>query len=137
MAKDIIWAGGEHAFELRIDHLRAIQDKCDAGPAFVLQRLSSGQWYVDDVVQPIRLGLVGGGMAMEDARKLVRRHVEDRPLSQSVLTAQAILMLALYGDEDDPVGEAPAGGETDQTLSRAADGGSVGSTSGPASSAAT
>lgn len=98
---DITWAGGEHTFLLTIDLLRALEDKCDAGPAWVMARLGSGQWRVDDVIQPIRLGLEGGGLDKETARKLVKRHVEDRPLTESVLTAQAILMAALYGGEDD------------------------------------
>lgn len=99
--KELTWAGGEHEFALPIELLRALQDKCDAGPAWVLARLGSGQWMVDDVVATIRLGLEGGGMDKERARKLVKQHVEDKPLTLSVLTAQAILMLALYGGEED------------------------------------
>jgi hypothetical protein len=95
-AVDMTWAGGEHAFLLTIDHLRALQDRCDAGPAYVLRRLVDGSWRVDDVIQPIRLGLEGGGMEKDRARALVRHHVEDRPLSESVLTAQAVLTAMLY-----------------------------------------
>jgi hypothetical protein len=80
--------------------LRALQDKCDAGPAWVLGRLSSKQWHVDDVLAPIQYGLEGGGMEKADARKLVKKFVEDRPLTESVLTAMAILTAALYGGED-------------------------------------
>lgn len=104
---DLTWQGGEHSFALPIEMLRALQDKCDAGPAYILQRLGTQRWYVDDVVSTIRLGLEGGGMDKDDARKLVRKHVEDRPLSESVLTAQAILMAALYGGEE--AGEADEG----------------------------
>lgn len=103
---DVTWAGGEHSFLLTIDLLRALQDKCDAGPPVVLQRLATNAWRVDDVIQPIRLGLEGGGMDKMKARELVRRHVEDRPLTESVMTAQAVLLAALFGAEDDPVGEA-------------------------------
>lgn len=100
MAIDLTWHGGEHTFNLKIEHLRALQDKCDAGPAWVLARLGSKQWLVDDVVSTIRLGLEGGGMEKEAARKLVKKHVEDRPLTESVLTATAILMASLYGCEE-------------------------------------
>jgi hypothetical protein len=110
-AIDITWDGGEHAFRLGIAELRAIQQKCDAGPAWVLARLANGQWMVDDVIQPIRLGLEGGGMAKAEATRLVKNHVEDRPLTASVMTAQAVLMAALYGVEDDPVGEKEAATE--------------------------
>lgn len=103
MAKGVTltWAGGEHEFALPIELLRALQEKCDAGPAWVLARLSSKQWMVDDVVSTIRLGLEGGGLEKEAARKLVKKHVEDRPLTESVLTASAVLMAALYGGEED------------------------------------
>lgn len=133
MAKALTWAGGEHDFELRLEHLRALQDKCDAGPQWILMRLSSKQWFIDDVIQPIRLGLEGGGMEKEAARKLVAKFVEDRPLTLSVLTAQAVLMMALFGDPDDQPGEPKAGAKTirTRTRSRAASGNSTASTSGP------
>ena len=132
---DLTWAGGEHSFLLTIDLLRALQDKCDAGPAFILQRLTQNRWYVDDVIQPIRLGLEGGGMSKEDARKLVKKFVEDRPLTESVLTAQAVMMAALYGAEDDPTGESQAGeSDSNANLSREENGASPASTIGRAGS---
>lgn len=132
MAKALTWAGGEHDFELRLEHLRALQDKCDAGPQWILMRLTSKQWFIDDVIQPIRLGLEGGGMEKEAARKLVQKFVEDRPLTLSVLTAQAVLMVALFGDVDDQPGEPKAGVKaTTRTRSRAASGSLTASTNGP------
>lgn len=131
MAKALTWAGGEHDFELRLEHLRALQDKCDAGPQWILMRLTSKQWFIDDVIQPIRLGLEGGGMEKEAARKLVQKFVEDRPLTLSVLTAQAVLMVALFGDEDDQPGERKAGAKKIRTRSRVANGSSTASTNGP------
>lgn len=131
MAKALTWAGGEHDFELRLEHLRALQDKCDAGPQWILMRLTSKQWFIDDVIQPIRLGLEGGGMEKEAARKLVQKFVEDRPLTLSVLTAQAVLMVALFGDEDDQPGERKAGAKKTRTRSREENGSSTASTNGP------
>ena len=129
---DLTWAGGEHAFLLTIDLLRALQDKCDAGPAFILKRLGQSEWMVDDVVSTIRLGLEGGGMEKEAARKLVAKVLDDRPITELVITAQAILMAALYGMEDDPTGESQAG-ESGRTasLSRGKNGASQASTTGP------
>ena len=130
---DLTWAGGEHTFLLTIDLLRALQQKCDAGPQFILERLSTRRWIVDDVTETIRFGLEGGGASKEEARALVRKFVEDRPLTESVMTAQAILLSALFGSEDDQPGECKAGEESQkQTLSRAANGGSPASINGPA-----
>lgn len=117
---DITWAGGEHSFSLPIEQLRALQQRCDAGPAWVLSRLANSQWLVDDVVSTIRLGLEGGGMPKSEATRLVKVHVEDQPLTLSVKTASLILMAALYGVEDDPVGEAPAA--TDKASRRRSNG---------------
>lgn len=125
---DLTWAGGEHRFLLTIEHLRAVQQACDAGPAFVLARLSSQQWLVDDVIAPIRLGLEGGGLSKTEAREIVKKYVENEPLTLSVATAQAIMMAALFGEADDPVGEQTAGAETDPSLSREDAGGSAAST---------
>lgn len=105
MIEDLQWSGGEHNFLLAIDQMRALQNKCNAGPEFIRMRLLGGQWYVDDVIQPIRLGLIGAGMDPEEARKLVEDHVEGKPLTKSVVVAQVILMASLYGPEDDQVGE--------------------------------
>lgn len=105
---EITWAGGVHDFMLPIEMMRAIQDKCDAGPAWVLARLSTNQWMVSDIVEPIRLGLEGGGMKKDEARKLVRQFVEDRPLTESLKTAQTVLMAGLYSVEDDAPGEPEA-----------------------------
>jgi len=136
---ELTWAGGEHEFKLTIDLLRALQEKCDAGPAYILQRLVTQRWLVDDVIEPIRLGLEGGGMSKDQARKLVKKHVEDRPLTESVQTAVAVLMATLYGVEDDPVGESPAGGDNgaSENPSREESGGSPDFTNGQESSTAT
>lgn len=108
---ELTWAGGEHEFRLTIDLLRALQNKCDAGPHHILERLSSRQWMVEDIIETIRLGLEGGGLDKEEARRLVRVYVEDRPLTEAVLTAQAVLVGALFGQEEDAPGEETAGTE--------------------------
>lgn len=108
---ELVWSGGEHPFLLGIGELRALQAKCDAGPMWIMTRLLSGQWMVDDVVETIRLGLIGGGMDQKEARKLVGLHVGDGAYQRNVATAAAILQVSIMGDEDDPVGE-PQAGET-------------------------
>jgi hypothetical protein len=112
---DLTWAGGENTFSLPIDLLRALQERCDAGPEYVRHRLATKQWHVDDVVSTIRLGLEGGGLDKQEARRLVRLFVEDRPLADSVLTAYAILTHAIYGsgnESDTPPGEPEAAAGT-------------------------
>ena len=140
---ELTWEGGEHCFLLTIPLLRALQHKCDAGPLWVLGRLQSGQWLIEDVIETLRLGLEGGGMDKDDARRLIARLTEDDRivLTRFVTPAIAVLMEALYGLEDDPPGKPQAGGRrkatTKKTRSRAENGASRNSTEPPASSGST
>lgn len=112
----VAWGDGEHRFRLAIGQLRELQEKADAGPAEILDRLSSGRWRINDVRETVRLGLIGGGMSPPEAHKLTVRYVDDRPWLESVPIAQAVLMAALIGVPEEPVGkEAAAEAETEAT----------------------
>lgn len=96
------WADGEYAFRLGWAQLGAVQEACDAGPAWVLNRLHSGEYRTHDIEAPIFQGLLGGGMEPAQARKLVRLYVHEQPLAENVLVARAILAAAIVGVEDEP-----------------------------------
>lgn len=102
------WADGTHGFRLAWEQLSELQEKCDAGPYVVLQRLQNGSWRVEDVSNVIRLGLIGGGTTPADALKLVRRYVEARPAMENVIPAQIIMTAALLGAPEDSPGEGDA-----------------------------
>lgn len=97
------WADGDYVFALPIGEIRELQQKCEAGPAWVLARLQTGTWMVDDIVETIRLGLKGGGTKPDDARSLVRRYVEPYPLGDSLQLATDILKAAVESVKDEPV----------------------------------
>jgi len=102
----LIWADGEYPFRLPIKQLEELQDKCDAGPSELYNRLEDGRWRVADLRETIRLGLIGGGMTPAEAFVKVRRYVDERPLLESVPVARAVLLAALIGVPEDPVGKA-------------------------------
>lgn len=109
-AKSIVWPGGEHRFALRLGELRALQKNCDAGPEQIFNRLRSGVWRVDDIIEPIRLGLIGSGeMDAGRAGPFVIGLLAQYPPAQFKMTAIAIMSHSLLGDPDDPAGEAEAG----------------------------
>lgn len=101
----LVWPGGEHQFSLRLGELEAVQDKCDAGPEFILNRIRLGNWKTTDLFEVIRFGLVGGGMKPGEALKITRSAFERNGTAEFKLTAMTILFHALYGTEDDPPGE--------------------------------
>jgi hypothetical protein len=99
------WIGGEHEFALRLGELRALQDKTDAGPLELMHRIVEGRWRVDDLIETLRLGLIGAGMERGEAGQLVTRLFERHPLTAFALPAQAVLIAALTGppaEEDEP-----------------------------------
>jgi hypothetical protein len=113
----IPWADGNHEFCLKWGFVIELQEKCDAGPHYILQRLQIGQWLVQDISETIRLGLIGGGMEPGKALGLVQTYVEARPLLENHGLAMAILAAAIMGvpdempDDDAPPGEGEDAGE--------------------------
>jgi hypothetical protein len=113
------WGDGEHAFRLAIGQLRELQESVNRprvamgapaiGPRTLLRLLSAGDAWPDEVAEVLRLGLVGGGMKPVEAARLVRLYVNppERPVLESAPVAQVVLMAALVGVRDDPVGKKP------------------------------
>lgn len=111
---ELTWADGDHTFRLAIGELRELQEKCNAGPLVILNRIMAGSWLVDDVRETLRIGLIGGGKSADQARKLVERYVDPGPIMENgnVRTAQAVLMAAIVGaGEEEPVGKTTAAGD--------------------------
>lgn len=105
--RSIIWANGEDVFCIaKVGLILDLEDKCKSGFAVVMARLESGAWGINDVREPIRLGLIGGGMKPDAAMAAVRRHVDESPLAHSVLVAYEVLRAAMFGvPADDLVGQ--------------------------------
>lgn len=104
----LTWADGDFKFRLGWGELEELQEKTDAGPYVVLQRLHNGTWRVQDISNVMRMGLVGGGMAPDQAIQKVRYYVEQRPPMESVHHALVVLSAALMGAPDEKLGEPEA-----------------------------
>ena len=107
-AETIVWPGGEHAFRLGIGELRAIEQRSDAGCSVVLMRLLGQQWKVDDVVNPIRLGLIGGGLAEREAQKIIETAMETSSLYGLAIVSADVLRRFIMWETDDEPGEPQA-----------------------------
>jgi hypothetical protein len=123
----------ERVFRLGLGQIRAIEEKCDAGLPELAQRLAPmmqiaamaaaapdeagafmmkailegalGTWRVDDYREVIYQALVGGGETPTMAGLIVKASVDERaPLEMAVL-AFNIILAALLGPEDEPLGE--------------------------------
>jgi hypothetical protein len=104
MTEPIVWVGGEHRFRLRLGELRALQKNCDAGPEQVFNRIRLGNWRVDDLIEVLRLGLIGSGeMEHKEAGPFIARLLEVHPLVSFKLPALAVLAAALLPMEGQDV----------------------------------
>jgi hypothetical protein len=99
------WVDGKHHFRLGWHQLIELQEKVDAGPYVVLQRLMNGGWLVGDISHVIRLGLAGGGMEPAAALQMVQTYVEGHPPVHNLPVAQAVMMAGCMGAPDEKVGE--------------------------------
>lgn len=125
---NFIWldfADGEYLFRLPIGMIAELQTKCDAGVGLIFQRLMKGRYPDDgqvifnpleaifkyqDITETIRLGLIGGGEALVDGKKvkvspadairLIRTYVEPRPLLENWSIAAAIAIACMVGYHD-------------------------------------
>lgn len=116
-SETIVWPGGEHEFLLGIGQLRAIEQRSDAGCAVVMMRLLTSQWKIDDVIAPIRLGLVGGGMTEQAAQRAVDAALEVASPYTLAVTSASIIRRFIMWDGDDQPGEIDAEGRTEANLS--------------------
>lgn len=108
----ILWPGGEHDFRLGIGELRAIEQRCDAGCAVVMMRLLGQQWKIDDVVQPIRLGLIAAGMRDHEAQKALDSAMDIASPYALAITAAEVLRRFIMWETDDAPGEPRAGADS-------------------------
>lgn len=98
---DLPFPDEERRYRLKVGQLRELQEKCNKGPQEIIEDLSTGRWRVDDIIQPIRLGLVGAGMSLSDAVKFVDQHVHDGNFVQGILPAIAIIQAAISGSSQE------------------------------------
>lgn len=107
------WGDGEYKFRLAIGGLEELQEKCgDVGPQFIFVALTDGSWKVSYIREPIRIGLIGGGLKPLEALRLVKIYVDGRPLIENVLIARAILGAALFGVETEQLKKSGEEAET-------------------------
>ncbi len=117
---ELTWADGQHKFNVaKLRCVLELEDKCGVGVAEVFNRIREGKWKFNDIRETLRLGLIGGGMVPERALALVQRYVDERPFSESVLPAQAVLIAALVGVPGDSLEKKPQAERTKEGLSTA------------------
>jgi hypothetical protein len=119
------FGNGEYDFNVaKHKQLFELQDRCGivatgmdgeliripSGPMEIFSRLRGGSWREADVVNPIRLGLIGGGTAVVEVSALMGEFVEDQPLGVLAPLAARIMYAGVYGVQGDDLGKPAAEG---------------------------
>ena len=114
---ELVWGEGLTKFAMRIGELRMLEEKRKAGIVEILRRMESESWYVDDVYETLRIGLIGGGKPPTEAYRLVETYCANRPIVESFLTAYGVLGAGLRGapGEDDTEKKPETATETETT----------------------
>jgi len=85
---------GEHTFALTDDMITELERITDLGIGALYQRAALGQFKLADLVETIRLGLIGGGLSPEQAMTLTDTYGRNRlvdelfPLALDILDAR-------------------------------------------------
>lgn len=117
------FADGDYRFRLPLKRIAELQEKCGAGLGAIYSRVMIGEYYIADLTETIRLGLIGGGLDELKALRLCERYCEDWPKERLWQTAAAILGACVRGyrpkdqSGEGPEGNAEAAGPTDGSTS--------------------
>lgn len=110
---EMAFGDGDHLFRLKLRQIAELQEKCKAGIGTIYRRVMTGEYYIEDVTETVRLGLIGGGMDATKARLLMERYFDDLPVDAKWKHAIAILSACVVGYS--PPGDAPGKAETAET----------------------
>lgn len=133
------WGDAERTFRLGIAEWEKVQEKCDAGPPEILNRLAplfaateaglslekalsggyAGTWRIHDVRETLYQGLIGGGHKPTAAGAIVRKLFDEGDLIEGVCLAYRVVMASIIGAPDEPApGEGEGELEADPSLSQ-------------------
>lgn len=108
---ELDWADGRYKFQLHGAQIEELEKKTDAGFGALYRRVMSGNWRHADIVETIRLALIGGGMSALEAKRKVDFYAE-QPFAEGddspVSAAMAVLNAVMLGVEPQPEGERAA-----------------------------
>ena len=93
------WAGKERLFCLDFGRVLDLEEACGDAIGAIFVRVASGRYKVTDVYHAIRLGLVGGGSSIIDAKRLMAAHFDTRPYAENATIAGEILASLMVGVE--------------------------------------
>lgn len=92
------FAGRERNFQLRLGEISEMERNCNAGIGEIMARLATHRFGVNDIWEPVRLGLIGGGASALEADLTVQTyHPPHYPIADFLALAVEIVQGAVSG----------------------------------------
>lgn len=88
----------EREFRLTPKLIEELEHVCGAGIGAIFTRLTSRQFRYADILETIRLGLIGGGESTQRAASLIELYGANRPLAETLPIAVGIFTILLTGE---------------------------------------
>ncbi len=101
------FADHTYTFKLPLIRIAELEEKCQAPIGTIYKRVLLGEYHANDLIEAVRLGLIGGGLTAQDARNLIERYCDHWPLDIWHGHALAILSACIVGYEPEEEGESP------------------------------
>ncbi|MFK4256461.1 gene transfer agent family protein [Agrobacterium tumefaciens] len=115
---------GEKVFAFPTPELiKELEEKTGHGVGALLSRLQDERFAFMDLLQIIRLGLIGGGTTPREADRLVSIYGVGRPWRESYFIALGIMNAVFYGNTEDntqgDIGQTAATGDMSAAINEA------------------
>ncbi|WAJ26286.1 gene transfer agent family protein [Antarcticirhabdus aurantiaca] len=93
----VFFGDGEKRFSLTLELIAELERLSGRGIGGLCRSLFAGDFHHAEVLQTIRLALIGGGTDPEEAAALVATYAAPRPVMEPYALAVAILETVMFG----------------------------------------
>ncbi|MER8490109.1 gene transfer agent family protein [Mesorhizobium australicum] len=98
MTHTAFFGDGDRAFTLTPELIQELERKTGAGIGSLCTRIPEGHFRLAELVQILRLSLIGGGTSPQEAAALADTYAAKRPLNESFPIVIAVLQAVWSGE---------------------------------------
>jgi hypothetical protein len=105
---------GEHAFAFSLPLLKELESSTGLGTGELFRRVARGEYRIAEIIETIRIALIGGGLPPKRAAELVATY---GPPARPLIEAQVLcveIVTDLFAGQQEPDSTAPATTESEQ-----------------------